>query len=448
MSLKKRIAGFISSLVDTNDRNEDLRHYDSLTELPNRKLLIDRFDTLMNFSEETERAIMVINIDRLHSINELYGRNIGDEVILKLSNRLQQLFKGNSQIFREDQFYLCLDGVSTDELEGIGQEVLNLVSNPMEINGRKFHVTVSVGVSHYPSTGHNIDRLLHQAEIAMLKVKMDGKNNYAIILQEDIKEIERKRQLEFDLKDVLNRDELYLAYQPKVCLETGEIKGAEALLRWEHPELGNISPGEFIPVAEETGIINEIGKWVIREAVSVAKEWHKQGLKIYLAVNISYVQFKDQLLVQNIIEILESIDFDPNYFIVEITESLMKDLEYIEQVTKELNDHKIRIAIDDFGTGYSSLSVLGNMYIDMIKIDRTFVMNLPEDEKSIQIVKTMFQIGKNLDFIVVAEGIETLEQSEFLLENECKYAQGYYFSKPVPSEGIIKYGQRNVKIDK
>lgn len=441
-SLKRKMVEFISNLIDTDDRIEYLRHYDSLTELPNRKILIDRFDTLMKFSEEKERAILVINIDRLHSINELYGRTIGDEVVLKLTNRLQQLFTGDSKIFREDHFYLCLDGVSADELEKTGQEILKLISEPLEIDGRKFHVTVSVGISHYPSTGENINMLLHQAEIAMLKVKMDGKNDYSIILKEDIREIERKRKLEFDLKDVLNRDELYLVYQPEVCLKTGEIKAAEALIRWEHPELGNIPPIEFIPVAEETGVINDLGKWVIRKAAREAKEWHKQGLKICLAVNISYVQFKDKLLVQNIIGILESVDFDPSYFIVEITESLMKDLEYIELATKELNEHEIRIAIDDFGTGYSSLSVLGNMYIDMIKIDQTFVKNLPEDEKSVQIVKTMIQIGENLDSIVVAEGVETLEQLNFLLENECKYAQGYYFSRPVSSEGIIEYGQR------
>lgn len=447
MSIKKKNATFISRYADPDNRIEYIRHYDSLTELPNRKILIDTFNTSMKLHEKKRRAIFVVNIDRLHSINELYGRDIGDEVIVKLSDRLQKIFKDENTVFREDHFYLCLDGISADDLEKTGQKVLSLISEPLKIEGRIFHVTVSIGISHYPSTGENIVMLLQQAEIALSKVKQDGKNNFAIIMAEDITEIERKRKLEFDLKDVLNRDELYLAYQPEVCLRSGKIKAAEALIRWEHPELGNISPIEFIPVAEETGMIHEIGKWVIREAASEVKSWHDQGLKICLAVNISYVQFKDKLLVQNIIEILESIDFDPSYFIIEITESLMKDLAYVELVTKELKEHKIRIAIDDFGTGYSSLSVLGNMYIDMIKIDQTFIKGLPIDEKSVQIVNTMIQIGKNLDSTIVAEGVETLEQLDFLLENECKYAQGYYFSRPVSSEEIIEYGRNKGSLE-
>lgn len=444
---KKRLAKFISKYVDIDDRINYIRHYDSLTELPNRKILVDKFNSSMALSEKKNKAVLVINIDRLHSINELYGRDIGDKVIIELSNRLKQLSRAENTVFREDHFYLCLDGVAADDLEDTGAEVLDLIGKPLEIDGRIFHVTVSIGISHYPSTGENIEMLLQQAEIAMSKVKMDGKNNYTIITPEDITEIERKRKLEFDLKGILNRDELYLAYQPEVCLKTGEIKAAEALLRWEHPELGNVSPVEFIPIAEETGIINEIGRWVIREAASQAKEWHERGLEISLAVNISYVQFKDKMLVYSIMDILESVNFDPSYFIIEITESLMKDLDYVEIVTKELNEHKIRIAIDDFGTGYSSLSVLGNMYIGMIKIDRTFIKNLPEDKQSVQIVTTMIQIGDNLNSMVVAEGVETPEQIDFLLENGCKYAQGYYFSRPVSGEGIMEYGESKGNVE-
>lgn len=441
-SINKRIARFVAKYIDTEEESDDLRYQDPITGLPKRKILIDAFNARMKLSERKEIAIYVVNIDRLHSINELYGRDVGDEVIIKLGKRLKELFKGNNTVFREDHFYLSLDDVSADELEETGEKVLSVLSKPFEIDGRTFRMTVSVGISHYPSTGENIEVLLQQADIAMSKVKSDGKNNYALILPEDITEIERKRKLEFDLKGILDRGELYLAYQPEVYLETGEIRGAEALLRWEHPELGNISPVEFIPVAEETGMINEIGKWVMHKAISQAKEWHDEGLKICLAVNISYVQFKDQALVQNILDILDSVGFDPNYLIIEITESLMKDLHRVDLVTKKLKEHKIRIAIDDFGTGYSSLSVLGSMYIDMIKIDRTFVKDLPTDQTSVQMVNTMIQIGKNLDSTIIAEGVETVEQLEFLLENGCEFAQGYYFSRPVPSEGILSYSKK------
>lgn len=446
ISIKKRIIKFIAKHVDPDDRVAYIRHYDSLTEMPNRKILVEAFNHSLKSSEQQERAIIVINIDRLHSINELYGRDIGDKVIIKLTKRLKSLFREKNTVFREDHFYLYLDNVSAQDLDKTGDEILNLIGKPMKIDGRVFHVTVSIGISHYPSTGDNIVMLLQQAEIAMSKVKQDGKNNYCIITAADITEIERKRKLEFDLKDLLSRDELYLAYQPEVCLQSGEIRAAEALLRWEHPELGNISPIEFIPVAEETGAIHEIGQWVIQEATRQAKEWHQHGLKICLAVNISYVQFKDKQLAQNIIEILEVTRYDSNYFIIEITESLMKDLDYVELVTKKLNEHKIRIAIDDFGTGYSSLSVLGNMYIDMIKIDRAFVKDLPADEKSVQIVNTMIQIGKNLNTMVVAEGVETLGQLDFLLDNGCKYAQGYYFSRPVSGAEIVAYAKAREQI--
>lgn len=441
-SINKRIARFVAKYIDIEEQSDDLRYQDPITRLPKRKILIDAFNARMKLSERKEIAIFVINIDRLHSINELYGRDIGDEVIIKLGNRLKELFKENNTVYREDHFYLSLDDVSVESLEGTGEKVLSVLSEPFEIDGRSFRMTVSVGISHYPSTGGNIGVLLQQAEIAMSKVKSDGKNNYALILPEDITEIERKRKLEFDLKGILDREELYLTYQPEVYLETGEIRAAEALVRWEHPDLGNISPVEFIPVAEETGMINEIGKWVIHNAVSHAKEWHDDGLKICLAVNISYVQFKDQAFVRNILDILDSVGFDSNYLIIEITESLMKDLDRVDLVTQELKEHKIRIAIDDFGTGYSSLSVLGSMYVDMIKIDRTFVKNLPADKKSVQMVNTMIQIGENLESTIVAEGVETVEQLDFLLRNGCEFAQGYYFSRPVSSEGILSYAKK------
>lgn len=440
--IKSKITSLVNKITSNENRIDFLKYHDPLTKLPNRKRMIDAFNHSLKHSVETERAILVINIDRLHSINELYGRDIGDKVIIKLTNRLQKEFKEKNTVFREDHFYLWLEGVPQMELEETGQRIQEIVNQPFKIGEEVFHITVSIGISHYPSTSTNIKSLLQQAEIAMSKVKMDGKNNYAVILQEDIVVIERKRKMEFELKNVLEREELYLVYQPEVDLKTGEIVAAEALLRWDHPVLGSLSPIEFIPIAEETGMINEIGKWVIHEAATQAKRWHDKGLKICLAVNISYVQFRDALLVQHVIEILKSVGFDSSYFIMEITESLMKDLEYVELVTKELRQHKIRIAIDDFGTGYSSLGVLGNMYIDMIKIDRSFIKNLPRDEKAIQIVKTMIQIGENLDSIIVAEGVEELEQLNFLAENNCKYGQGYYFSKPISSDAIVEYGEK------
>lgn len=444
--IKKIINDLFSKPSNTGDVDNHisyLRNHNLLTELPNREKLIDTFNASIEQSVEKEKAIFCINIDRLHSINERYGRAVGDKVIIKISKQLQSLFKNENSVFREEHFYLYLDDVSSNDLERIGNQIRNLTEKPLEIEGRTFYVTVSIGISHYPSTAENVNSLLQQAEIAMSKAKDYGKNNFEIILQEDVKQMERKRKIEFNLKEVLSREELYLVYQPEVCMKTGKISGVEALLRWDSPELGNISPVEFIPIAEETGVMIRIGEWVIREAVSQAKKWHDKGIEISLAVNVSYVQFKDKSLVQYIIKTLESFDFDPRYLIVEITESMMRDHDLVDLVAKDLTEHHIRIAIDDFGTGYSSLSALGNMYIDMIKIDRAFVKDLPMDEKLGQIVKTMLQFSKIFGYTVIAEGIETPEQLAFLIENNGKYAQGYYFSKPVSPDEIIKYAEKN-----
>ncbi len=438
LKIKNIISKWVAKLKKTDEYMYYLKHHDPLTELPNRKKLIKTIEE----SGNNEKVIIYIDIDRFHSINDLYGRETGDEIILQLSNRLQKLFKDKSAVFREEHFYVYLEDVPYEDLEKVGCTIQEMISKHFTVGGEKIYVTASIGMSHYPSTAEEAHLLLQQAEIAMSKVKIDGKNSYGIILEEDIESIERQRKIEYDLKEVIERDELYLAYQPEIYLATGEMRAAEALLRWEHPEIGNISPVEFIPIAEETGMINKIGKWVIHEAIGQAKSWHNQGFDISLAVNVSYVQFKDGALVNDILKTLEVFDFDPSSFIIEITESLMKDLAHVDIVTKDLHKHQIRIAVDDFGTGYSSLGVLSNMYIDMIKIDRSFVKGLPTDEKSIQLVQTMIQIAENLSCTVIAEGVETVEQLDFLVENGCKYAQGYYFSRPVSSDEIIAYAKK------
>lgn len=437
--LKKKIARLLRGKREVANSRNSTTYHDTLTQLPNRSELVTIFNESIMISEKQEIAIIVANIDRLHSINELYGREIGDQVIIKIANRLKDVFGNESAIFRENHFFIYLQDIPFAELNQISQQIQKIISKPFKIEGRTFRITVSIGVSHYPTTGKNIHRLLQQAETAMLQVKKKGRNNYSIIKETDIQQITRARRLEFDLQEALNRDELYLVYQPQIHLPTGKIEGAEALLRWEHPKLGSISPAEFIPIAEETGIINEIGLWVIEQAVEEANKWHQQGLKIDISVNVSYVQFKDQDLVENILTILETSNFDNRFFIIEITESLAKDLQYINKMTKPLTECHVRVAIDDFGTGYSSLGVLGNTYVDMIKIDRCFIKDLAKNKKSMHLVKTMLQIAENLGTVVIAEGVEDIAQLNFLQANGCKYAQGYYFSRPVSAEKVLSY---------
>lgn len=287
LKTKSKLSNFLKRFIRIEDDSDDLRYHDSFAQLPNREKLVTLFNQAVKVRKDQEQAIIIANIDRLHSINELYGRKIGDQVIIELTGRFKATFKDENVVFKEDHFYLCLKDVSFHELDELGTKIQKMINKPLQIEKQRILVTVSIGMSHYPTTGTRIESLLQQAEIAMSQVKQSGKNNFAVIQKQAVQIIERNRRLEFDLKEVLDRQELYLHYQPEVSLETGEIRGVEALLRWQHPDLGNISPHEFIPIAEETGVIHEIGQWTIDQSIKEAKIWHDAGLKIYLSVNIS-----------------------------------------------------------------------------------------------------------------------------------------------------------------
>ena len=444
--LKKEKQELILQLNKSKKYIYKLSRYDRLTKLPNRKKLIETFNASLNNGDQSGRAIFLLDIDRFHSINELYGRRVGDELLAQLAKRMQNLLGKHDTVFHngEDELYIILKDVSYFELRHFGNEIHNAVAAPFEIDGRMIYITSSIGMSHYPMTAQDIDLLLLQAEIAMYKVKNNGKDDFQVFLLEDAEIVERKRRIEFGLNEALKNNEMFLVYQPKVTLNTGKVYSVEALLRWEHPELGLISPGEFIPIAEESGIIIDIGYWVIDEAIRQTKEWYNAGLKMSTSVNVSAIQFSDKHLVERIIERLENHQLNPKYLVVEITESVMRDYNHAEQVVRELHANKIQVAIDDFGIGYSSLSVLNNLYIDMIKIDRSFIQNVPKHSKSASLVKTMIQMGENLGFDIIAEGIETADQSDFLIKNRCEYGQGFYFSKPITSKELVKYINNNV----
>lgn len=421
-----------------------LSNYDTITGLPNRKKLINTLNASIKEGSAVGKAIFLLDIDRFHSINELYGREVGDKLLNQLANRLQKLLGKNTVFYNgEDEFYIVLENVPYFELRQFGSEIQAVTSDPFEIEGRRIYITVSMGMSHYPMTGQDIETLLLQAEIAMFKVKNTGKDGRQVFLLEDAEIVRRKRQLEFGLKEALENAEMFLVYQPKVILNTGKVYSVESLLRWQHPKLGLISPGEFIPIAEESGIIIDIGYWVIDEAVRQTKEWHEQGYKISTSVNVSAAQFNDRELVKRIVMTLEKYELDPKYLTVEITESVTRDHSYTEEIIRSLHNEGLKVAIDDFGTGYSSLGLLNNMYIDMIKIDRSFIFDVPTNSKNVSLVKAMIQMGKNLEFDILAEGIETSEQSDFLIENKCEFGQGFYFSKPITSDELTDYLQLN-----
>ncbi|PRY83226.1 putative bifunctional diguanylate cyclase/phosphodiesterase [Alkalibacterium olivapovliticus] len=418
-----------------------IKYFDMLTKLPNREKLMKDFKEKLtahtNKDSFAEVSIFVLDIDRFRIINELHGRDAGNKVLIKVTERLHTLLGDRAVIAREseDEVYILVDGVNEKQTLQIGRDIVDLFTKPFKVNHSTFYVTASIGISRYPETAQDMEALLQQAEIAMYKVKHSGKNNYHLFMTDDAAAIERKRRIEFGLKEALLNNELYLVYQPKVEMTNGEIYGVEALLRWENPILGLVSPGEFIPIAEETGMINEIGYWVIYEAVRQAKEWQKQGMFLHIAVNVSALQFEDPYFVTRIKNVLELYEVDASQFIVEITESIMQNVEQANGVIRELHSIGINVAIDDFGTGYSSLSVLNNVLIDIVKIDKSFIDHVVSKENTAALVKTMIQMGKSLNFKIIAEGIESLEQSNFLKENACEYGQGYYYSKPVlPAE--------------
>lgn len=416
-------------------------YYDQLTHLPNRKMFYKYFtEKTKTQSEEIEMSVIILDIDRFKIINELHGRELGDKVLIIVAEKLKKLLGKETFIAREseDEFILLLSNSSEKNTKMTAEKIHNIFKKPIEIEGQLFYLTVSMGVSRYPETAQDVLALYQQAEIAMYKVKDNGKNNYHVFMTDDAAMIERKRRIEFGLKEALSRNELYLLYQPKVDLKTGKIYGTEALIRWKHPLLGEVSPVEFIPIAEESGIINEIGYWVVFEAIRQNKIWNNAGIPLQVSVNVSALQYEDPFFVERIRQTLIHHDLDPEYLIIEVTESVMQDVEHSNRVIKELHDLGVKVAIDDFGTGYSSLSVLNNIFIDIVKIDKSFIDGILTKVNTASLVKTMIQMGQSLQFHIVAEGIETQDQADFLRENECSYGQGYLFSKPVRPEEIPK----------
>lgn len=416
-------------------------YYDQLTHLPNRKKFYKYFtQKRKGQSEEIEMSIIILDIDRFKIINELHGRNLGDQVLVQISSKLQKFLGKEAFIAREseDEFIILLENSNEKKTKLIAEKLLSMFKKPIKIKDQLFYLTISMGISRYPETAQDIVALYQQAEIAMYKVKDTGKNNYHVFMTDDAALIERKRRIEFGLKEALSRNELYLVYQPKVDLSTGIIYGTEALIRWKHPLLGEVSPTEFIPIAEESGIIHDIGYWVVFEAIRQNKIWHDAGICIDIAVNVSALQYEDPFFIERIKQTLLHHDLDPKYLIIEVTESVMQNVEHSNRVIKELHDLGVKIAIDDFGTGYSSLSVLNNVFIDIVKIDKSFIDGILTKENTASLVKTIIQMGKSLNFHIVAEGIETEEQAEFLKINECSFGQGYLFSKPLLSEDLPK----------
>ncbi|QIO36386.1 bifunctional diguanylate cyclase/phosphodiesterase [Bradyrhizobium sp. 1(2017)] len=455
VELLQRLADNVAFAVENFDRADEknkaderieyLASHDSLTDLPNREtfngLLREAIDAAQRHDHRF--AVLFIDLDRFKVINDSLGHEAGDLLLLEVANRLRGALRASDVVARlgGDEFVVILDQCGEiDHVQHIATGLLAALAEPMELAGHECHTTASIGIAMYPANGSDAQTLTKNADMAMYLAKEDGKNGCRFFSKEVKTQSIERLSLESALRRALEREQFSLNYQPKVDMETGQITGVEALLRWAHPDLGNVSPAQFIPLAEETGLIVPIGRWVLNEACAQAMAWQRRGLlPLSMAVNLSPRQFADERLLQDVDEALAASGMSPVLLQLEVTESMMmRNVGRALKVLDAIQSRGIRLAIDDFGTGYSSMSLMKHFPIDTIKIDRSFVRDLPQDSEDQAIAQAIISMGKALGMTVVAEGVENAEQEAFLRTHGCDEMQGYLISKPLPARQMAE----------
>jgi diguanylate cyclase (GGDEF)-like protein/PAS domain S-box-containing protein len=422
-----------------------LAQHDFLTGLPNRMLFSDRVRQAIAVAPRHLKkvAVLFLDLDGFKHINDSLGHAVGDRLLQSISKRLVTCVRGADTVSRQggDEFVVLLSEMEKSEDAAItARRMLQAVAKAHSVELHDLHVTASIGVSVYPDDGMDSETLIKNADTAMYQAKENGRQSYQFFKPAmNVRAVERQ-SIEESLRTALQRDEFSVHYQPKINIQTGRISGAEALLRWTHPTQGPISPARFIPVAEDCGLILPIGNWVLREACKQARAWMDAKLPLAtIAVNISAIEFRDDRFLDGVFKILDETLLDPQYLELELTESvLMKHVESTKSILNALREKGIQLAVDDFGTGYSSLSYLRKFSIDAIKIDQSFIRQITTAPDDTTIVTAMIGMGRSLKLRVVAEGVETQQELDFLKANRCEEAQGYYFSRPVPPQQFAK----------
>lgn len=435
---------FVMIIQDITERRqaaehiEHLAYYDTLTGLPNRALLNDRLQQalLRAGREHTLAGMLLVDLDRFKLINDALGHKIGDCLLNEAATRLKQCVRQCDTISRQggDEFVVLLpDLVGIDDATLIAERIRNAIAQSFHLDGHELSVTCSIGISLYPRDGVTGETLLKKADIALYRAKDVGRNNYQLYRSGATTLSRERLHLETDLRHAMDRQQLELYYQPKWDFRAGAITGAEALVRWNHPDLGLVSPTRFIPIAEDSGLVLPIGEWILRASVNEIGQLHQEGFRLRVAVNLSARQFRQTDLKDQVREVLAASGFDPACLELELTEGiLMHNNEENMTALRAFKSMGVRIAIDDFGTGYSSLSYLQRFPVNVLKIDRAFVMDLPEDTSSAAIVDAIVTLAHGLDLEVVAEGVETSEQLSFLKAHGCDEGQGYFIGRPMP----------------
>ena len=427
-----------------------LAQHDSLTDLPNRILLNDRLTQALALARRHQQrlALLFLDLDRFKNINDSLGHAIGDRLLQSVAERLLACVRSSDTISRQggDEFLILLSEVARPEdAAASAEKILLALSLPHRIDQQDLHLTASIGVVTYPEDGTEADTLLKHADLAMYRAKDGGRNTYRLFEPEMSKNTAHRQSLESGLHRAVERHEFVLHYQPTMNLDSEEIIGVEALIRWYHPQRGLVLPGQFVPLAEESGVIAAIGRWVLHEACRQSREWRVAGLPpLRIAINISTVDLRGKAFVESVGGILEEHGLAPEDLELELTETfLMRDSNSTAAVLQSLSDLGVRIALDDFGTGYSSLSHLKRFPIDTLKIDQSFVRNLATDADDASIVSAVIGMGKGLQIRVVAEGVETREQLALLRKWGCPEGQGYYFSRPVSAREFTQLLRRS-----
>ncbi|WP_258171472.1 bifunctional diguanylate cyclase/phosphodiesterase [Paenibacillus sp. R14(2021)] len=430
----------ITERVIAEEKYNYLANHDDLTKLPNRRFYMDKVPHLLQHASSTgdQVAIVCLDLDRFKIINDTLGHSSGDLLLVMVAERLKEILEDGEFVARMggDEFMFVFNNAGCQEvvLERV-KRILQIFKEPFNLDGYEFHLTASAGISIYPKDGHDLEHLMITADTAMYSAKKRGLNMSALYSPEMNITTREKIVLESSLRKAIENNEFLLYYQPQVNIRSGELKGVEALVRWMHPTKGLIPPNDFIPIAEETGLINQIDRWVLRTACEQNKKWQEQGLPPFrVSVNLSSQEFLDDALVDVVKDVLRDTELEPKYLDLEITETMTMNVDHAIPMLRKLHALGIQISMDDFGTGYSSLNYLKNFSINRLKIDQSFVRDISKGSNGMNIVSIIIAMARSMNLEVVAEGVEEKEQLRFLQIQKCNEVQGYYFSPPIPAE--------------